>query len=300
MNTLPTVSIGMSAYNEGKNIASLLRELLKQKHTTWRLKEILVYTDACSDNTVSEALSVRDHRIHIHEGKTRKGKVHRVNEMMKDSTGDAIVLFDADLKLGNTHVIDALMKELFRSPEIQLVGGNTRPYAPVTFLERAVYSTFLVFERSRKMMKNGHNIFGCNGGCLALKTAFARTITIPNVINEDDYIYFTCLTKKHAFRHVPAAVVLYKLPQTLRDYLSQTFRSNPEAVTLNFSRYFGSIVAKEYHRPLFFLVQSIVQSLRIYPIETMYIIVVNILAKPFFPIISRRYKLEWYTAASTK
>lgn len=290
----------MSAYNEGKNIASLLRELLSQKRTTWRLKEILVYTDACSDNTVAEALSVHDPRIHVHEGKSRKGKVGRVNEMMKDATGDAIVLFDADLKLDNKHVIDALAKELFRASDIQLVGGNTKPYKPTTFFERAVYSTFLVFERSRKMMKNGHNIFGCNGGCLALKTAFARTITIPNVINEDDYIYFTCLKRGYTFRHVPTAVVLYKLPQTLKDYLSQTFRSNPEAVTLNFSQYFGDIVAKEYHRPFLFLIRSIWQSILTYPIETAYIIVINILAKPFFPLISRRYKLEWYTAESTK
>jgi len=300
MKKLPTISIGMSAYNEGKNIAFLLRELLAQKRTTWRLKEILVYTDACSDNTVAEAHAVHDPHIYVHEGKTRKGKVGRVNEMMKDATGDAIVLFDADLKLANAHVIDALAKKLFSAPNIQLVGGNTKPFMPTTFFERAVYSTFLVFELSRKIMKNGHNIFGCNGGCLALKTTFARTITIPNVINEDDYIYFTCLKRGYGFRHVPTAIVLYKLPQTLKDYLSQTFRSNPEAVTLNFSQYFGDIVAKEYHRPILFLIRSIWQSILTYPLETGYIIIVNLIAKPFFPLISRRYKLEWYTAESTK
>lgn len=300
MKKLPTISIGLSAYNEEKNIAALLRELLSQKRTTWRLKEILVYTDACSDNTVREAKSVRSPFIRVHEGKSRKGKVGRVNQMIHDCIGDALVLFDADLKLGNSHVIDSLAKTLFSSRDIQLVGGNTKPYAPTSFFERAVYSTFLVFERSRKMMKNGHNIFGCNGGCLALKTEFARTITIPNVINEDDYIYFTCMKRGYAFRHVPEAIVFYKLPKTLKDYLSQTFRSNPEAVTLNFSQYFGGIVAKEYHRPILFLVQSIWQSLLMYPVETAYIIMINILAKPFFPLISSRYKLEWYTAASTK
>lgn len=300
MNKLPSLSIGLSAYNEGRNIAKLLRSLLVQKRTTWRLKEILVYTDACTDNTVSEIRSVRDRHIILHEGKTRKGKVNRVNQMMRDCTGDALVLFDADLQLAHTKVIDALARELFYRDDIQLVGGNTRPYEPTSFFERAVFSTFLVFEASRKTMKGAHNIFGCNGGCLALKTPFAKTITIPNVINEDDYIYFSCMRRGHTFRHVADATVLYKLPKTLRDYLSQTFRSNPEAVTLNFSQYFGDIVAREYHRPVLFLIKSIVRSFTMYPLETLYIIMVNLLTKPFFPFVSRRYKLEWYTAKSTK
>lgn len=300
MNTKLRVSIGISAYNEEKNIAFLLRELLKQSQHDWSLKEIIVCSDGSTDKTVHQSKLVRSSFIKILEDRTQKGKVKRVEQMFQSFEGDVLVLLDADLKLENNVVIENLIKPFHSSSEIVLTAGNTRPFKPTTFFERAVYSTFMVFDESRKFKNNGNNIFGCNGGCLAIDKTFARSLRFPNIINEDDYIYFSCVKAGLNFKHVPNAIVYYKLPNNLRDYLKQSFRSNPDAVIQNFSHYFGDLVAQEYSRPIVPYIVAILKSFFRYPLETIYISVIALLSKPFYPIISKRFKLSWYTAASTK
>jgi dTDP-4-amino-4,6-dideoxygalactose transaminase len=294
-----TVTVGISAYNEEKNIQHILRDILNQNQDSWTLKEILVYCDGCSDDTKKKADALHSPLIKAVDDHKRKGKVGRVNQLFNDAKGDIVLIFDADLKLAHNQVISEVVNS-FDDEDVQVVGGNTRPFKPNTFFEKAVYSTFQVFEESRKAMKGGNNIFGCNGGCIAVRNSFAQSINIPNVINEDDFIYFSCISRGYTFKHAPNAIVYYKLPKTLKDYLKQSFRSDPQAVTLNFSQYFGDLVDQEYHRPLSFYLKTVLKVLTKNPIGVAYIIAIKALCVPFYPLISKQYKLEWYTAASTK
>lgn len=298
-NKIQTVSIGISAYNEGKNIENILSDILKQNKTKWDLKEVLVYCDGCSDNTVENAKKLNNKLIKVVDNKDRRGKVFRVNQLCKDFQGDILVIFDADVNLADKNVINNLIKE-FTNKNVMLVGGNTRPFLPNTFFEKSVYSTFLVFDEARKKIKNGNNIFGCTGACIAIRKTFAREINIPDVINEDDYIYFSCLKKGYEFKHASKAIVSYKLPNTLRDYLKQVFRSDPNAVVLNFKQYFGKLPKEEYKRSLPFYFQSTFKVFLKNPIGVIYMTLIKAVCLPLFPIISKRYELDWYTAKSTK
>src|SRR3990167_2405479 len=60
------------------------------------------------------------------------------------------------------------------------------------------------------------------------------------------------------------------------------------------------IVEREYHRPLSFLMKSILRAFRKGPIAASYIVLINLLLTPFYSLIVRRYKLSWFTASSTK
>lgn len=294
------ISVGISAYNEERNIANLLEQVLNQKQNNWKLKEILVYSDGSSDQTVLKAKKVRSKYIKIfHDGK-RLGKTNRIKQICKRVTGDALVILDADLFIRSSHVISELVKQFYKNQNVGVVGGNTQPLQPNSFFQRAVYSTFKVFEESREKLKGGHNIFGCNGGCIALRRDFIDKITFKNVINEDDFFYFTCLKQGRIFRHAAKAVVYYKLPTNLKDYLKQSFRSNPDAVILNFKNLFGTRVEAEYHRPFLFYTRSILKAFLSNPLGTFYISAVTLLCKPFYPLISKNFKLSWYTAKSTK
>ncbi len=294
------VSVGISAYNEEKNISNILKDILSQKQDNWRLKEILVYCDGCADNTVQKAKKVRSKLIKIVDNKDRKGKVFRVAQMFRDFKSDLFVLFDADLTFKDSNVIKNLIEPFYKRNKIVLVGGNTRPLLPKTFFERAVYSTFMVFDESRKKINGGNNIFGCNGGCMAIKKEFAKSLKFPNIINEDDFLYFSCLSKNLHFRHVRKAVVFYKLPNKFKDYLKQSFRSNPPAVILNFKKYFGDIVEKEYKRPKIFMIKNVLKVFKENPAEVAYISFINALIRPLYSLISKKFKLSWYTAESTK
>ena len=191
------------------------------------------------------------------------------------------------------------MVESFTDKRVMLVGGNSTPFHPITFFQKSVYSTFLVFYRSRKFIKGGNNIFGCTGSILGIRKELAKKIDLPNVINEDAYIYLYCISNKYKFSYQDKAVVFYKLPTILRDYLRQAFRSHPEAVTIELKKYFGALVDKEFHRPFKFYFASIFMTFMENPLEVLYISAVNLLCKPFYKTISGRYKLSWFTASST-
>jgi len=295
----PSVTVGISAFNEGKNIRKIVNQILMQNENGWRLREVIVMSDGSSDNTVSEVQKINDERVKIFEDHKRFGKSYRINQILKKSKGEITVLFDGDIKIGNEAVISSLV-EKFREENVMVVGGNTKPFTPKTFFEKAVYSTFLVFEDSRMRIKNGNNIFGCTGGCMAIRKRFAKQIEIPSVINDDDFIYFSCIKAGFEFRHASDAEAYYKLPKTLKDYLKQVFRSDPHAVSQNFTQYFGNLVKDEYKRPLPFYMHSILKSFIKNPIGVTYMIFVNVVCVPLFPVVSKRYKLDWFRSISTK
>lgn len=295
-----SVTVGIAAYNEEKNIANILQDILSQKQTNWTLKEIIVVSDGSHDKTVKRAKSVKSDKIQVYKDNQRKGKPQRIGEIFVKTRGEIIVIFDADIKLKNDNVINNLIAPFYKNIKTMLVGGNTRPFPPKNFLQRGIYATFKVFDESRLYKNNGNNIFGCNGGCLAVRKTFADQIKFPNVLNEDDFLYFSCLSKGYNFRHVREAVVFYKMPLTTKDHMKQTLRSSPEAITLNYKKYFGKTVATEYSRPSAFYIKSILKTFLKDPLPTTYIVIVNFFTHKIIPLVTKNYKLSWYTAKSTK
>lgn len=292
------VSVGVSAYNEQNNIKNVLNDILAQIKSGWNLKEILIYSDGSKDATISEIKKVKSRYIKIYEFKKRAGKTFRLAQMFKEFEGDVLVMFDADVKLAGGNVVSNLIKS-FEDKKVMLIGGNSTPYPPKTFFERAIYSTFSVFYNSRKKMKYGNNIFGCTGSILAIRKSLAKKIKLPKVINEDAYIYLYCIREGLKFKYEESAKVYYKLPDNLGDYLRQLFRSTPEAVNIELKKYFGNLVEKEFSRPFRFYFLSIFEVLMKNPFELIFVSIINLLAKPFYPLISKNYKIEWFTAKST-
>lgn len=295
-----TVSVGISAYNEEKNIANVLTDIINQKQNGWKLAKVLIYSDGSSDSTVKTAQTVASPAIKVVYDKKRKGKVYRIQEIFNHATGDILVIFDADIKIKSRSVITNLVKAFVKNDKAVLVGGNAIAHPPKNFFQRAVYSTFKVFYESRIHIQNGNNLFACVGSCLAIRTRFARKIVFPKISNEDTYLYFTCKARGYDFIFVPSAVVYYKLPNTLSDYLAQVFRSNPEAVQLKLREYFGDLVFEEYKRGALFYAKNIVRVFLSDPLPVAYIIIVNLLCRPFFRFLSKSDKATWDSIKSTK
>jgi cellulose synthase/poly-beta-1,6-N-acetylglucosamine synthase-like glycosyltransferase len=296
--TIPFVTICIAAYNEAANIRTVLLDVIHQAETTWRRAEILVYADGCTDQTIHHALTVPG--VTVIDGAQRKGKIAGIASMVRQATGDVIILFDADIRLEGTDVISHLVDTLYSDDTVVLVGANSRPFPPTSFIERAVYSTFLVFDASRSL-SGGNTIFGCTGAGIAMRRQFAFSLQWPAyVLNDDDFLFFSCKQAGYAFRYDDRAIVRYKLPKTITDYIRQTFRSHPRAAQISLSTQFGPMVADAYRRPIGFYLGSIFRSFRIYPIETVYIMLVNLCVMPLYGYVTSRYRLDWFTAVSTK
>lgn len=294
------VSVGIPALNEEQTIGRVLKDLLTQIEDGWSLKEVIVYCDGSTDETYEKVVSIKSKKIKAVEGKRRKGKVARVNQAMKEFSGDILVILDADIKLDNENVISALVSEFKKDPSVMLVSGNSRVFPPETLFQKVIYTSYLVYYDARENLKGGHNVFGCGGACLAIKREFAEKAKIPNIINEDTYLYFTCLTMGYTFRHAKQARVYYQLAGNLKDFIKQIYRTHPEAISQSYQKYFGDLIKEEYKRPRLFYYKSILKVFLKNPLGTFLMILIKFGCLPFFPFVSKKYKLEWYTAESSK
>lgn len=298
MNKKIQISIGIPAYNEEKNIRRVLNGILSQKEDNWTLKEVLVMCDGCTDKTAVRAKSVQDNRIVVLEDGMRKGKTTRLTELFAMFKGDILIMFDGDIEFSTDQVITSLLKG-FQDEKVMVVGGNSKPFPPKTFVQNAVYATFKVFYESRKKLKNGNNIFGATGSILAARKEFIKNVTLPKIVSEDAYIYLLCLKQKFKFKYVDNAVIYYKLPLNFSDYIKQVLRSNPESVTSELEPYFGKKVYREFKRPKGFYAKNVFSAFVQNPIGVATIMTINILCRPFHKVVMSNYKLDWFTAEST-
>jgi glycosyltransferase involved in cell wall biosynthesis len=299
--TIPTVSIGIAAYNEGKNIKNLLHDILRQDRKTWILDAVIVACGGCTDKTTSEGASVSSDKIRLIINPLRQGKAVDEQKIFDECKSDILVMFDADVRLDGTSVVSALVDALLEDKNRLLVGGNSRPYAPKTFFERAVYTTFMSLDACRDGLHGGNNIYGASGQCLAIRTSLIKQIRFPkNIVAEDDFIYFTNKKLGGGFCYVKNAIVYYKLPKKLGDYFRQTLRSDSASASANVETYFGSMVTEEYARPFSFYARVVFRSFLYNPVGTLYMIGVRIVSRIVLPFALRKYTLNWYTAASTK
>lgn len=295
------VSVGIAALNEEKSIGEVLDSILSQNQTGWFLNEVLVYSDGSRDKTASEAGKRNKDLVKAIAFKERKGKSFRLNQIFRKFKGDFLVLFDADVKIADRNVISNLIKEFNKGDNIMLVGGDSRVFPPTNFFEKAIYTSYYVYFKSREELRGGNNVFACTGACIALKKEFAKKIKIPRgIINDDTYLYFTCIKSGHVFKYAAEARVYYKMAANLNDFLRQMFRSQPEAVKLVYKKYFGDLINKEYYRPPLFYLKAIFEIFIKNPLGTLYMIGLKVLTIPFYPYFSRKYKLSWFTAVTTK
>ena len=171
------VSIGITAFNEEKNISQLLVAIKKQSTgSDINLVEIIVISDGSNDKTVEVVTSVKDRRIKLFAEKKRLGKNKRINQLFQASAGDVLVLLDADITLQNIGVIDELVKPFVRGKNIGLVAGNAQPLPATTLVAHAVNNFIYALNDMKKRIKNGNNIFSARGPILALSREFTKSL----------------------------------------------------------------------------------------------------------------------------
>lgn len=298
----PSVSIGIVAHNEERNIQNVLRDILRQKQHSWSLRHIYVACDACTDATVLRIQEVADEHIRIINNEKRQGKAANEQKIFDRFRDDILVMFDADVRLFGDSVVETLIHPIITQKNVLLTGGNPQPYPPKTFIERAVYTTFEVLDASREHLRDGNNIYGASGQCLALKKSLVQRIHFPEkIIAEDDYIYFTCRTLAGEFRHVRKAVVHYKLPNSLADFFMQSLRSDTTPAIRNVEEYFiPNMVRSAYERPFSFYARKIGAIFMKYPIETVFIIFFKGVSRVFSLFVGKRQSPHWQGARTTK
>ena len=221
---LPTVSVGITAFNEQRNIRRLLETLKNQEQTGFRLKEIIVVSDGSTDHTVSEAKKVKSPYLKVVAEHTRAGQQLRQNQILRFFNGDILVLLEADvLPTGNSY-LSKLIRPLAMNPDSRVVMavGDDTPVRPRGLYERMLYSGTQFKKHLAASWKGGDNIYSCGGHSgKALARHFAKSLRFPKAVPEDAYIYMAL--KKSGLRFVKTyeAVAYMRNVSNFRDRLKQ-------------------------------------------------------------------------------
>src|SRR3990167_10873092 len=95
------LTIGIPAYNEGKNLPFFLDSILKQKQSQYEIVEIIIGSDGSTDNTddIINTYNIMLPKIRHIKLEKREGKANALNIIYDLSESDLLLTFDADVVL---------------------------------------------------------------------------------------------------------------------------------------------------------------------------------------------------------
>ena len=216
------ISVGVCAYNEGRNIGGFLQNVLWEQDLSAD-SEVLVVCSGCTDNTIEVAnvFAAKDSRVKVYREQERKGKASAINLILANAKGDAILFVSADTlpKSGSFSKMLARLQE----PKVGIVNGNPVPVNA---------SNSLVGKVVRLMWRFHSNIFEqLNDAGLARHATEAFCIRrgivtkIPaETVNDDAYIAVSAKKQGWLIKFVSKAEVSICGPQTYLEYFQQRRR----------------------------------------------------------------------------
>lgn len=269
-----TVTIGIPSYNEGKTIREMLTSLLKQKEIGFEIKKIFVVSDGSKDNTVEEASLIENSKIKVINSKKNKGQIFRWNQIIRLTETDILVFLDADEFFQSELSLKKLIDEFNFSPNVALVGGNPYSVDDGSFLAKCQRLTKEAYTDLRYKIREGHNIFGCMGGMIAISKKLYKGLVIPSGIwANDSFIYLTCITRGYIFRNAKDAKIAHYLSYNLKSHIKRNERHAQSHYELK--KYFGNLVDKEFKIPKILYFKAVLKQTLKYPVHSLFIFVVN-------------------------
>lgn len=118
----PQVAIVCCAHNE-EAVVDAKVENFRALHARGHVKEILVYTDGCTDRTV-ERLRRHGDLVRVVEGDTRRGKSAGMNQLLSHVTAPLVLFTDANVMLDET--APEVVARRFQDPRLGCLGGRLR------------------------------------------------------------------------------------------------------------------------------------------------------------------------------
>ena len=207
------VDVGIMVYNEEKNIINLLGSLSNQKLKNVVIDRIIVVSSGSTDKTNELVLNYRerDDRVNLIIQEKREGKPSAINEFLKKSSNDIVVVSSGDVIFDENAIENLIVP--FRDRKV----GMTSTF-PVPVNKNDCFMGFVA-----NMHWKMHNILERHGESIAFRKSLVEFI--PSFIVADE-AYVEVIVQRNGLRviHVNNAVVFNKGPETLREFLKQIKR----------------------------------------------------------------------------
>jgi cellulose synthase/poly-beta-1,6-N-acetylglucosamine synthase-like glycosyltransferase len=215
---MPSVSVGVCAYNEERNIARALASIASQSMQGFELLEVIVVSSGSTDGTDSVVRSIaeRDPLVRLVPQPAREGKNSAVNLFLSQAKGDIQVVVNADNVLDQGTLQQLL--EPFNDPRVGMAGGHPVPVNPKNSVPG--FAVHMLWEMHHRLSLIHPKI----GELIAFRKI---PITLPTDLQSDEDI-IRMEIEKRGYRSVYAAdaIVRNKGPTTVRDFIKQRTRVN--------------------------------------------------------------------------
>ena len=217
------ITIGIPAYNEQNNIGNLITDLKVQKATNILIEKVLIVSDGSNDSTVTIARKAKWGIVKVVEGRNRLGKAQRMNEIIKNTKSDILVLLDADIRIKDNNFIEKIVKPI-RLGQADLTSSDIREVPQESFFAKVIAFGMNYKRQVFNTYMGGTNFFTCHGTARVFSRPLYKSIRFLESVGEDLYSYLFAIRNGFKYKFVPEAVIFYKLPETLSDHDKQSSR----------------------------------------------------------------------------
>lgn len=295
-NKIPTLTIGIPAYNEEANIRFIIHDLLSQNFNGIKLENIIINSDGSDDATVSEVRKIKSKKIIILDNKKRTGRAYRQNQIMKRSHSDALVLVDADTQIKDKNFINKITKPIF-SGTADLTSVRVQELPATTFLEKTLDTSMKLKKCIFESINNGNNIYTCHGRARAFSKSLYKKIKFQDSVTEDAYSYLFAFKNGFNYKFVEGTEIYYQLPTNMHDHENQSVRFIKSKQYLN-SKFGEIMVSSAYKLPLLISATSLVRFFLKHPLKVSTYLLVYLLSNT--KALSKKTKSAWDISTSSK
>jgi glycosyltransferase involved in cell wall biosynthesis len=289
---LQKVTIGIPTFNEEQNILNLLRALETDIPKDYFISEIIISDDSSDDTPekvygylTSSSLNIK----FIHHN-SRRGAAAAWNEIFERSMGDIIVLYDADIIVGQ-RCTERLVSSIWG--KIGLCASNPKPIQVKGIAARA---SIFISDWLRSVRNNRLSQYTVMGRAMSIRSDIAKKISIPNDIIAID-LYVQCKVLEYGFDVVynDNAVVYFYPPTKISDFVSQVVRAT------NGHRQIRDCISRfKINLPEDVRAIEIIRNMFINPFGALSVIFCCALI-PFYKVkLKETNSAKWHTAKSTK
>jgi len=217
----PKVSVIVPAYNEEKVIGKTIESLIETKYPK---KEIIVVDDGSKDKTLEIAKRYTDHIKVLH--KENGGKSSALNLGIVYSTGEIIVIVDADTIIGRNSIKE-LLKGFLTHKDVAAVAGNVKVRNRVNWITKCQAIEYIT---GIQIVRRAFDIFGTIAIVPGALGAFKKSLVKEagtyrkDTIVEDFDITIKLLKSGFVTQGSTKAVSYTEAPSTLIDFVKQRKR----------------------------------------------------------------------------
>ncbi len=221
---LPLISILISAFNEENVIEKKIHSIFNTNYPLNKI-EVLIGSDYSTDNTDNIIISLLNQyqQLQFYPFQIRSGKGNVINNLYEKSTGDILILTDANVILEENTIFELV--KYFKDESIGLTDSrmiNTNLKSTGISYQEKAYITREVYIKHHESVLWG-TMMGPFGGCYAIRKELYSKVP-PNFLVDDFYISMKVLEKGYKTINNLDAKVYEDIPNKLSDEFRRKIR----------------------------------------------------------------------------